>query len=61
MTLEIFGLGFFGYSKVHYVHSQNECQRKGVHFSDYPQSQVSKGSPIVLTAFDHQALVAKGI
>ena len=43
------------------IHDQNWCLRKEAQFNDRSQLQASKGKSIILTASDHQALVAEGI
>ena len=40
---------------------KNQCQRKEVQFSEYPQSQALKGKSIVLTASNFQAPTTKDI
>jgi hypothetical protein len=42
-------------------HVRNWCRRKGVNFSDHPQSLSTKTRPIVMTISDHKKAVCDGL
>jgi hypothetical protein len=55
---------FTNFKKSHVVsisYIKNWCRCKGVRFEDHPQSQATRGKPVVLTLADHKHLVLKGI
>jgi hypothetical protein len=43
------------------LYIRSSCRRKGVYFSDHPQSVATKGKPVILTTADHKHAVAEAL